>query len=90
VHHLLSTKTDIEFSTAPPPVRLPQPGSPEIGDIGFLYGAQYQIWGVRIDAGSRKDISAGVEYTLRRINASETYTWSVREGLVVRAGSEAR
>ena len=52
--------------------------------------AQYQMWGVRIDAGSREDIAAGAEYTIRPINTSETYTWSVKEGLVVRVGSEVR
>src|SRR5208337_899449 len=47
---------------------------------------QYQMWGVRIDAGSRKDIVPEEEYTIQPINTSETYNWSVKEGLVVRAG----
>jgi hypothetical protein len=53
-------------------------------------GAQYQMWGVRIDDGSRKAVAPGAKYTLRPINTSETYTWTVRQGLVVQAGSELR
>jgi hypothetical protein len=48
-------------------------------------GSQYQMWGVRIDAGSRKDLVRGAEYTIRPVNTSGIYTWSVKEGLVVRA-----
>jgi hypothetical protein len=52
--------------------------------------AKYQMWGVRIEDASRKDIAPGAEYTLRPINISETYTWSIKEGLAVHAGSAVR
>jgi len=46
-------------------------------------GAEYQIWGVRIDAASRQDLAPGAEYTLHPINTSEVYTWTVKPGIVL-------
>jgi hypothetical protein len=48
-------------------------------------GAQYQIFGVRVAPESQKDISPGAEYQIRPINTSETYTWTVKPGLVLHA-----
>ena len=51
---------------------------------------QYQMFGARIDDGSLKDIAAGAKYTIRPINTSETYKWTVKEGLFVQVSSEVR
>lgn len=71
---------------------LTSPGHPDLhttlSGLNISHEAKYQMWGVRIDDASRKDIAPGAEYTLRPINTSETYTWSIKEGLAVRAGSE--
>ena len=48
-------------------------------------GAQYQMWGVKIAADSRKDVAAGTEYAIRPVNTSDVYRWSVRGGVVVKA-----
>jgi hypothetical protein len=73
---------------------LTSPGHPDLhatlSGATLSSPAQYQMWGVRIEDASRKDIAPGAEYTLRPINTSETYTWSIKEGLVVRPGSELR
>jgi outer membrane translocation and assembly module TamA len=68
---------------------LASPGHPDLhatlSGMTLSNGAQYQMWGVRIDAESRKDIATGAEYAIRPINTSATYTWGLREGIVVRA-----
>jgi hypothetical protein len=73
---------------------LTSPGHPDLHATltGYELSSegQYQMWGVRIDDGSRKVIAAGAVYTIRPINTSETYRWSVKEGPVVRAGSVVR
>ena len=46
-------------------------------------GAQYQMWGVRIDDDSRPDLAAGAEYTIRPVNTSEVYRWGVKSGLTL-------
>jgi hypothetical protein len=73
---------------------LASPGHPDLhaalSGMTLSNGAQYQMWGVRIDAESRKDIAAGAAYAIRAINTSETYTWGFKGGLVVRAPSAAR
>jgi hypothetical protein len=51
-------------------------------------GAQYQMWGVRVDADSRQDLAPGVEYSIRPINISDVYKWRVLPGVVVKAGPE--
>jgi hypothetical protein len=50
-------------------------------------GAQYQMWGVRIAEESRKDLAAGVEYKIRPVNTSDVYHWTVRSGVVLKAGA---
>jgi hypothetical protein len=50
-------------------------------------GAQYQMWGVRIDADSRNDMAAGVEYAIRPVNTSEVYTWKLKSGVLVKSGA---
>jgi hypothetical protein len=40
------------------------------------------LFGVRI-----KFLVSGVEYSIRPINTSETFTWTVKDGLVLKAGS---
>jgi hypothetical protein len=71
---------------------LTSPGHPDLhatlSGATLSSPAQYQMWGVRIDDASRKDIAPGAEYTIQPVNTSETYTWSVKKGLAVRAGSE--
>jgi len=71
---------------------LPSPGRPDLHATltGWELSSEgrYQMWGARIDEGSRKDIAAGAVYTIRPINTSETYKWSVKEGPALRAGSE--
>jgi hypothetical protein len=71
---------------------LTSPGHPDLHATLTGYDlsseGQYQMWGVRIDDGSRKDIAAGAVYTIRPINTSEMYRWIVKGGLALRAGSE--
>jgi hypothetical protein len=68
---------------------LASPGHPDLhatlSGMRLSNGAQYQMWGVRVDAESRKDIAAGTKYSIRPVNTSETYVWRVKEGLVVQA-----
>jgi hypothetical protein len=74
---------------------LAAPGHPEIqatsGGIMISYGdrdgRRYQLFGVRIDPEYRKFLVSGVEYSIRPINTSETFTWTVKDGLVLKAGS---
>jgi hypothetical protein len=49
-------------------------------------GSQYQMFGVRIDAESKKDVAPGVEYAIRPVNTSDVYTWRVKDGIAVRPG----
>ncbi|MDR3702811.1 MAG: transglutaminase domain-containing protein [Candidatus Sulfopaludibacter sp.] len=69
---------------------LSSPGHPDLyatlSGMKLSNGAQYQMWGVRIDAPSRTGISPGAEYVIRPVNTNEIYTWGVKTGVVVRAG----
>jgi hypothetical protein len=71
---------------------LSTPGHPDLNatlsGMKMSNGALYQIWGVRIDADSRKDIVAGASYSIRPVNTSPVYTWTVRDGVVARAGGQ--
>jgi hypothetical protein len=42
-----------------------------LSGIKLSNSAQYQIWGVRIDPDSRKDLADGTEYGIRPVNTSE-------------------
>jgi hypothetical protein len=71
---------------------LASPGHPELkatlSGMMLSNGAAYQMWGVRIDEESRKDIAPGAEYAIRAVNISEMYKWTVKDGVVVTAGKE--
>jgi hypothetical protein len=71
---------------------LTAPEHPEIkaklSGMRISNGAQYQMWGVRVADESRKDLAAGVEYTIHPINTSAVYRWTVPPGIVLKAGSE--
>jgi hypothetical protein len=46
-------------------------------------GRRYQLFGLRIDPEYRKFLVSGVGYTVRPINTSGTYAWTVKDGLVL-------
>jgi hypothetical protein len=48
-------------------------------------GRPYQLFGVRVDPEYRQLLATGVDYTIQPINTSETYTWTVKDGVVVQA-----
>jgi transglutaminase-like putative cysteine protease len=67
---------------------LSAPGHPDLkatlSGMKLSNGPQYRLWGVKLDAESRGDIAAGVEYEIRPLNTSAVYTWSVRDGVRVK------
>jgi len=76
---------------------LTAPGHPEIKAklsgktiTNNAKGQLYQLFGVRIDSEDRQGVTFGVDYTIRPINTSETYRWSVKDGVVLKAGPSAR
>jgi len=50
----------------------------------------YQLFGVRIDAECRQDLAAGVDYTIRPVNTSEVYKWTIKQGLVLHSPKAAQ
>jgi transglutaminase-like putative cysteine protease len=66
------------------------PGHPEVkvrlSGMKLSNGAQYQMWGMRIEDASRKDVVTGAEYTIQPQNTSDVYRWTVRPGVVIKAG----
>jgi hypothetical protein len=76
------------------PLVLAAPGHPEIqatsGGITISYrdrdGRRYQLFGVRIDPEYRKFLASGAEYSLRPINTSGIYAWTVKDSLVLKVG----
>ena len=48
------------------------------------------MFGVLIDAEYRKLLAPGVDYAIRPVNTSETYVWSVKEGVAVKAAPLVR
>jgi hypothetical protein len=43
----------------------------------------YQLFGMRIDPEYRHLLAPGVDYAIRPINTSETYVWSVKDGVTL-------
>jgi transglutaminase-like putative cysteine protease len=72
---------------------LTAPGHPELKATLSLMkitdrdpkGRPYQLFGVRVDPEYRHLLAPGVDYTIQPINTSETYTWTVKDGVVLRA-----
>ena len=50
-------------------------------------GRHYQLFGAKVEADSRGRMEAGVAYRIRPLNTSETYAWSVADGLTL-AGAD--
>ena len=46
-------------------------------------GRRYQLFGARVDAPSRALIAPGVAYRIRPVNTSDTYVWTVQDGLTI-------
>ena len=69
---------------------LASPGHPDLtamlSGMKLSNGALYQMFGVRIDNGSRRDLVPGATYTIRPQNTNDTYTWTVKSGLELHAG----
>ena len=70
---------------------LTSPGHPDLNatlsGMKLSNGAQYQLFGVRIAPESQKDIVPGAGYTIKPLNTNQTYTWTVKSGLVLRLGA---
>jgi hypothetical protein len=70
---------------------LSSPGRPDVNvrlsGMKLSNGAQYQMWGMRIEDESRKDVVAGVEYRISPRNISDVYRWTVHPGVVIKAGA---
>lgn len=49
--------------------------------FGDKTGRRYQLFGVRIDPESRESMDSAAEYAIRPVNTSETYVWTVNDGL---------
>jgi hypothetical protein len=50
-------------------------------------GALDQMWGVRLVDDSRKDVADGIEYEIHPVNTNDIYRWTVRPGVVIKAGA---
>jgi hypothetical protein len=46
-------------------------------------GRHYSLFGLKIDAESRDLLESGAAYSIRPVNTSETYVWTMRDGLTV-------
>jgi hypothetical protein len=47
----------------------------------------YNLFGVRIDTDSRGLLVPGVKYTIHPVNTSEVYAWTVKDGVLLQAGT---
>src|SRR5205085_2199629 len=61
---------------------LSAPGHPDLkatlSGMKMSNGNQYQLFGVRIDGESRQDLVPDVDYTIRPVNTSDVYKWTIQ------------
>jgi hypothetical protein len=73
---------------------LAAPGHPDLkatlSGMKMSCGNQYQLFGVRIDAECRQDLAPGADYTIRPVNTSEVYRWTIQPGLVLQPPKPAQ
>lgn len=74
---------------------LSAPGHPDVkaktSGATVSYGdrmVRHQLFSLRVDPLDKELVEPGVEYSIHPVNTNEIYNWSVKEGLVAKAGSK--